>query len=105
MGQFVTTITLDHTFYTGLSNPPPQRPVYTTSPPTPSWMLYQNTRRPVPVLRPEEAPATRKPPAPSIQTLHANSDFDECGVPDYRAPSTTGLVIGGMNANRGQFPW
>lgn len=29
----------------------------------------------------------------------------ECGNPDYREPTTTGLIVGGRVAIRGQFPW
>jgi hypothetical protein len=26
-------------------------------------------------------------------------------VTDYKAPTVTGLIVGGKTANRGQFPW
>lgn len=105
----MTTITLDHTFFTGISNPPlPQRPFVTPS------------------KRPDITPTSQNywmtPPRPTVQPVYPNfstlrpvtesnnnekiNEFDfQCGVPDYRPPTSTGLVVGGNFAHRGQFPW
>lgn len=110
VGQFVTTITLDHTLFTGLSNSP-QRPAAATAPP--AW-----TPRPPPPppttrlpFRPQTEPPIYQPPI-HVPTARPNSNEDvhnefnfECGASDYRAPTATGLLVGGQNANRGQFPW
>ncbi|KAG5681576.1 hypothetical protein PVAND_010995 [Polypedilum vanderplanki] len=120
VGEFVTTIQLDHTLYTGLSNnqlkpvgtntnnynnnvnninfaPPPSRPqtqapFRTTAPPT----------RPPPFI-----PQTQ-PPAPVLPTNSAEraSEFSaQCGIPFYRPKESTGLVVGGKTGVKGQFPW
>jgi hypothetical protein len=118
----VTTINLEHTLTTGLA-------------PGSGWQNqnynYQTTRAPVYVQQPTEAPiyvqqttrahvyvqrtTTRKQwtqtatTQPAIQTTTETSlpdriqgnDF-ECGIPKV---TTTGLVINGEFASRGQFPW
>lgn len=105
----MTTITLDHTLFTGISNPPPPRPNFVTSkrpvqstPPTPSWITNtpQLTQRPVFQTRPPVRPITDSDHDDRID----EPDF-ECGVPNYRPPTSTGLVVGGKFADRGQFPW
>lgn len=114
VGQFVTTITLDHTLYTGLSNPP-QRPAPAPAPP--AWIPPRTTRQPdyattrMP-FRPQTQPPIYRPPIQVVPTVKPNSNEDvhnefdfECGGSDYRAPTATGLIHGGQNANRGQFPW
>lgn len=105
-GQFVTTITLDHTLYTGLTRPP-QRPIATRRPETPepiSWLP--------PTRQPEYKPQPPVQPEPQVvqpSQIKPNGNFEEfdfeCGVSDYKVPTATGLVFGGQNAVRGQYPW
>lgn len=50
------------------------------------------------------------PVIPVLTQSHSHveifKEFDfECGNTAYKPPKTTGLVIGGHNAHRGQFPW
>lgn len=95
VGTYVTTITLDHTFTTGIPNalrpnPSPVRPQMIQT--------FQTTTRPPTTLPPQLEPS------PNIQNQLYNVNF-QCGVPEFRAPSTTGLVLGGYQAIRGQFPW
>lgn len=96
IGQFVTSITLDHTLYTGLTQPPlkPQIASTTTQPEIPQTSII--TRRPV-------IHTTLSTTNDDIFGV-TNNEF-ECGTTDYKAPTTTGLIIGGNQANRGQFPW
>jgi hypothetical protein len=98
-GPLVTTITLDHTLFTGLAYPSHMMQIKTTLPPA--------TRPPVtrpPATRPPTArPPTILEPYSSYEEM-VDSDF-ECGITDYKAPSVTGLIVGGKKANRGQFPW
>lgn len=67
-----------------------------------------------PVVQPQYVQQTTRvtqrytqPPVQPTQAPAQNFNFDtyQCGVPDYNAPSATGLVFGGRFANRGQFPW
>ena len=89
VGQFVTTITLDHTLFTGLANPPQKPYVLTTGRPEPQ------------ILPPtSERPFVHLPPLPTTNNnddkFEDSSDDFECGRTEYRAPTTTGLVIGGQ---------
>jgi hypothetical protein len=43
-------------------------------------------------------------PTPLVQNQLVNTN-SQCGVPEFKAPTTTGLVLGGFQAIRGQFPW
>jgi hypothetical protein len=45
---------------------------------------------------------TESTPQVQNQLMNTNS---QCGIPEFRAPITTGLVLGGFQAIRGQFPW
>lgn len=76
-----------------------EAPVYVATP-TPAFVAPQTTRRPVQ----ETSTSNQKPDDTSSDPNRFDKDFD-CGVPDYQAPTTTGLVLGGKVANRGQFPW
>lgn len=115
MGQFVTTITLDHTFTTGIPNalqpsaPAPvpqiiQRPAATTRAPAP--IITSRFPSPLPAQTTQSAPqiaSSNQITAEVVDSLN-NVNF-QCGKPDFREPSVTGLVIGGYQAVRGQFPW
>lgn len=65
----------------------------------PAWIRPGTTRR----------PPVRPPVVTNQPWIETNGGFDssdlECGIPDYRAPATTGLIVGGEDAARGQFPW
>lgn len=120
MGQYVTTITLDHTLYTGTANRP-QKPSIESSTTPSEWLSTEKTRPP-PWLNPRPTKPPVQPPPPiqipqPIQNLSpvpekpnqnsdrfGESDF-ECGNPEYQPPVSTGLIFGGRVANRGQFPW
>lgn len=112
----MTTITLDYTYFTGLTNAgQPQRP-YTPARATntPVYVssqsqapVYVATRPPVHTTRPP-VPYTYPPVQQNYEVPLAPNRFGggfECGVPDYQAPTTAGLVLGGQIANRGEFPW
>jgi hypothetical protein len=103
IGQDVTTIKLHNTFETNLNSrvlpPDTQLPVtYQTQPP----VIYQT--------QPPQY-QTPPPPRPIYQTttqritFPVQSNYFQCGVRYYQKPSTTGLVINGLLAKRGQFPW
>lgn len=98
----MTTITLDHTLYTGLTNPPLRPHSVSSSRPETSqsvWLPPQTTRKPVPHT------TLTIPSSESDDRFGVDfSDF-ECGTTDYKAPTTTGLVVGGQTAQRTQFPW
>lgn len=85
--------------------------------PQPTLSYYQPTQRPEVVQHPSWIPhqTTRRPvaqPPPPVETIELSpndnrfGDFDfDCGISDYKSPTSTGLIIGGQRANRGQFPW
>ena len=138
VGQYLTTITLDHTFTTGFThqlqpqenNRPSQNfnqgnqgfqgnqggqgfqgnqgnqgyqgnqghQVIQVSP-TQHWEISQTQ-----TTRPRPSYTTTPAPQPDFTEDRFEYDF-ECGVPDYRPPISTGLVVNGKNAHRGQFPW
>jgi hypothetical protein len=110
-----TNINLEHTFSitTTSSNqnqqqkPPSQviyRPETTTTqwipPPTTPKVIFvqQTTRLPLVYIQETTTQPSQRPQP--IQTL----GFD-CGVPNFKTPFSTGLVVNGKNAVRGQFPW
>ena len=120
----MTTITLDHTLYTGFvnnQNPVPYNPQPTTQ--SPSWFQPEKTTQPLVWLNPRptrppvyqtvppvqtQRPVQTQPPVQVTANLNpdrfADSDF-ECGKPDFVQPTSTGLIVGGRYAQRGQFPW
>jgi hypothetical protein len=91
MGQYVTTITLDHTFTTGISNP-----------------LKPNTNFPKPqIIQPSTEASSHFIPTeltPTVQEQLMITRF-QCGSPETKTLPSTGLVIEGQQAIRGQFPW
>lgn len=100
VGQFVTTITLDHTLFTGLTHPPKKAQTVSTTPTEvpveiPNWTPSR------PVIQPQSSSVA----PPFVNNKDRFVDDLECGIPDYKAPTTTGLIIGGQSAHRGQFPW
>lgn len=114
VGQFVTAITLDHTFTTAIPNAlkpnqPVQVPQLVQSQPTKSPAKppsITTTNRMLPASQGPTQPANQKPTniSPSVVDSLENVNF-QCGSPEFRQPTTTGLVIGGYQAVRGQFPW
>ena len=51
-------------------------------------------------------PPIQKTPAPVINYNQYNQPTEStCGVPIFVTPTTTGLIIKGKKAVRGQFPW
>lgn len=92
MGQYVTTITLDHTFTTGISNALRPNP----SPPK-AQIIQSPTETPKNLVFTEPTPA-------EVQDQLMITNF-QCGSPDVKTPSSTGLVLDGRQAIRGQFPW
>jgi hypothetical protein len=101
VGQFVTTIQLDHSLLTGLP-PQPLKPFVITTKrpeqsPTPGWIS--------PPTRPAIQATQTIPPVNNDDRFGVFSNDFECGMTDYKAPTTTGLILGGQVANRGQFPW
>lgn len=85
------------------------RPIPTA---TAAWPVPEKTTSPpIWVNRPTKPPVallTTTPPPQVTQSVNPDrfgeSDF-ECGNPDYQAPISTALIVGGRVANRGQFPW
>lgn len=90
----MTTITLDHTLFTGLANPPQKPYALTTRRPEPQ-ILPPASERPFIQLPPPPPPPTSSSITNDDRFEDLNDDF-ECGQTDYRAPTTTGLVIGGQ---------
>lgn len=113
----MTTLKLVHTFTTGLTGGLAHRPTYTEAPvvyQTNPPVVYQTnppvyeTAAPVryttrrTTARPVYTQATTQ--ATTQQVIDRVENF-ECGIPDYDTQTTTGLIVGGQDANRGQFPW
>lgn len=99
-----TTINLEYTFSTGLSGlsssqqriPPAQ--VQYRSEVTNAYVQPQQATRP---------PAYRQQTSPPQAQFFNNwvpTGF-ECGVPDFKIYFSTGLIVKGQTAVRGQFPW
>lgn len=115
VGQFVTTITLDHTLFTGLAHPPQRPYTFSILNPEPTQPQTLPTQPPtfssqLPSI-PPQPPTTQRPiiqttaqPIDPNNDRFGTGDF-ECGVRDYKPPTVTGLIVGGKNAHRGQFPW
>lgn len=123
-GYDVSTITLSHSFTTGLTGSnsysvqrPIVQPVYQVRTTTVRAQTY-GTRQ---TQKRTERPTTKAPiPTSTYRTRLtqkstertttiapnriSDSDF-ECGVPNYKKPEATGLVLYGNEAIRGQFPW
>lgn len=125
VGEIVTTIALDHTLYTGLAQqnfqnnqnlfttPPntqpaiiPTEPPITQAPVTRPPITRPPVTRPTtteePYIFPEFTP-TKKPISTSDERLGEFSS--QCGVPQYRVQNSTGLILSGKVAIKGQFPW
>lgn len=120
-----TTITLDHTFVTGLSGSSPNQqkffqpqniyqPQTTTAPKVIYVQPPQTT--PAPQIIYVQPPQPTRPPIyvqqtslPQYQNFNSGERFVtaefECGVTSLKPPVSTGLIINGQTANRGQFPW
>ena len=102
----MTTITLDHTLFTGLANPPLRPYSSSTRRPEPfperPFVQPQASERPFvqpPPLQSSQPPRDQfvheQPPTNEDKFQDLNGEF-ECGRTEYRAPTTTGLVIGGQ---------
>ncbi|KAL7034191.1 hypothetical protein ACKWTF_007887 [Chironomus riparius] len=125
VGEIVTTIALDHTLYTGLAQQNFQNnPNLFTTPPTQSAVIPTEpatTQAPLPITRATRPPVTRPTTTdepyifPDVNTSkkpQASSsgerigEFDShCGVPQIRLQNSTGLILSGKVAMKGQFPW
>jgi hypothetical protein len=112
-----TNINLEHTFSitTTSSNQnqqqkPPAQVIYRPETTTTQWIpppttpttpnvvyVQQTTRLPVFIQETTTQPLQRPQPA---QT----QDF-KCGVPNIKSHVSTGLIVKGKTAIRGQFPW
>lgn len=121
VGEFVTTIMLDHTLFTGLAGQQQQQQQQINNrQPTPVQQTYdpQPVYNPQPTYNPQPAPtrpvATR-PPAPpptsrpqtNFENIGSSSErlnefSSQCGVPKLRPQSSTGLVVNGKAAMKGQ---
>lgn len=105
----MTTINLEHIYYTGLSgsnpNQPHRRPESTQrwTQATTRW-TQPTTRWTQPTTRYTQAP-TRQPASQAIPISNYSDEDFECGITSYHTPSSIGLVVGGHTAVRGQFPW
>lgn len=143
VGEFVTTIMLDHTLFTGLAgqqqtiNRQPataQRPVQQSYEPQaynpqPAYNPQQGTQQsynpqsvqqnfnpqpvqpaynPQPATRPPAPPPTSRPQLPSsFESIGSSSErlnefSSQCGIPKLRPQSSTGLVVNGKAAMKGQ---
>lgn len=134
-GEFVTTITLEHTLYTGLAaglqnQAQPQQyqpnqqqqqqyqPVQIQS--QGNFNQIPNPQRPAATQRPILQNTQRPPVRPPVQNGFDSfsnsgsgsgsgekfSDINtQCGVPNNRIRESTGLVVNGKVAAKGQFPW
>lgn len=121
VGQTVTTITLDHSFFTGLSNNgyfggqnSITRPSVTYPPVTQPPVTYQTENyRPVTQQPRTQRPSTRPPPIIIRPPLEIGTSLEEklmllnsqCGKPKVNLRNTTSLVVKGKLAMLGQFPW
>ena len=70
--------------------------------------------QPQPAVNYQPQPSPTVPTLPPIQKTHVPSinyyqnnqlAGSTCGVPTFNIPTTTGLIIKGKKASRGQFPW
>ena len=119
----MTTITLDHSLFTGLSqndvygsqntySVKPQPEIEATQPPktTPSVtyatrpsVTYQPVTTRAPVTKaPYTVPQTTR--RPSTDERLSELSF-QCGVPQFPIKNVTSLVVNGKKAMKGQFPW
>lgn len=109
-GNYVTTITLDHSLFSvnGQNQPSYQSlPVQQDQPVQQTYHNYQTTLAPV---RQTAATRPNSPPAHLIsdrnhQISHTISDFNQCGVPSIQTSNAISLIINGKPAKKGQFPW
>jgi hypothetical protein len=114
-----TLIKLDHNFITGLSGSKvnleqrPQPEVTTAQqwippPVTPKIVYVQATSTVPPKVVYLQQTAPYQSQIQNFVNVQQTPQFypvNECGVPTVRPPSSTGLVIHGRSASRGQFPW
>jgi hypothetical protein len=107
-----TNINLEYTFSTPGSNSNQQQVIYrpeTTaspqriSPPTTPKVIYiqqtttQTPQRPQVFIQ-ETTTQSQRPQPTQTQSF-------DCGVPNFKTPFSSGLIVNGKNAIRGQFPW
>lgn len=83
----LTTLSLEHTFYTSLS-------VDTRTP-----NVVQETQRPL------TTNTNTIPPVIDSRSYTEVATTYSCGAPDFKPKKTTGLIYGGLFAMRKQFPW
>lgn len=134
MASYVTTMTLYFTFTTNLLGPAPEYPNWRPQPPQP-LPETQRPYQPPPTYPPYQPPATqstqiytyqetiphRTTQQPTTRTyptteaanppsnidVRSNLDYinSVCGVSEFKESVGFGLVKGGLDAGRGQFPW
>lgn len=104
----LTNLMLEYTYSTGLPDnynsqqPSLQQGQSTSQFTQPAQVQYvQQTTRVTQRYTPNTTPKVFPTHAPSQNYNVGN----QCGIPEYNAPTTTGLIHGGRFATRGQFPW
>lgn len=133
VGEFVTTIMLDHTLYTGLAGQqlanrqpaPTQRPVQPSFDPNGFNQPQQNFNQQIYNPQPQQnfnqqnyntQPVPTRPPAPTPTSRpqlpvsydnfgsseRLNEFSSQCGVQKLRPQTSTGLVVNGKAATKGQ---
>lgn len=113
--QNAATIGYFHTFTTNLPDYEiPERPsiYYTRAPVTSTSTTRRTTQtttfRTVAYTTPRTtSTTTRQTTTTEEETPYQNKDMLDsvCGVADYNKPTSGGLIRGGSNVMRGQFPW
>lgn len=118
--NFETQITLDYSFHYGNTRtsyiqptkpvpvkvpefriaPPNPRPTTPTEPPTTQEISTTTTEASTTTT--EAQPQTPRTPDPNSFTPELNF---ECGIVENEITTSTPLIIGGRDVNRGQFPW
>jgi hypothetical protein len=109
--QYVQTPPPQQNYQQYVQTPPPQQNYqqnFQTAPPQQNYQQHEtaspSTQEPFWTQPRPTRPQIVQTAPPAQQNYERIENF-ECGITEYQAPSTTGLVIGGHNAVRGQFPW
>lgn len=98
----MTTISLEHTFVTGLSQFAENRFMGPTERPNRQYSTQQ-----YPIQQSQTTSrqhTTKRPITTTVEPTKIENDF-ECGTTDIEGPITTLRIRGGQTASRGQFPW
>jgi hypothetical protein len=57
------------------------------------------------IKTPQQISFRQQTELPVWKPQSSTNDQLECGISGFQKPKTTGLIVGGREAVRGQFPW